>query len=211
VVIAIAMLVVLPWSLRNQRVLGDFVLVSTNGGFTLLTGNNPSARGGYTTDDPLVESIGRTVATQLQADREAKRRAIQWITQHPAEFLALLPRKFFYLWAPDGEGEWAYQQGYAGYEEYRPWFRAVRILNQAYYFVLLGGFGAALILLGSRVAGGRGRVDWWAVPYALAVNYTLISLVFSGQSRFHYSLTPFMAAACGWLIVVCASREREPR
>jgi glucose-6-phosphate-specific signal transduction histidine kinase len=47
-VVALALLTVSPWTLRNHREMGAYVLVSTNGGITLLTGNNDSARGDFT-------------------------------------------------------------------------------------------------------------------------------------------------------------------
>ena len=40
-----------PWSIRNTKLFGHFVLLSTNGGISLWVGNNPSATGYYM--DPL--------------------------------------------------------------------------------------------------------------------------------------------------------------
>jgi 4-amino-4-deoxy-L-arabinose transferase-like glycosyltransferase len=41
----IMLLVILPWTYRNYKVFEAFIPVSTNGGWTLLTGNNPEANG----------------------------------------------------------------------------------------------------------------------------------------------------------------------
>ena len=212
IVLAVAVLTVLPWSLRNQRVFGEFVFVSTNGGLTLLTGNNPTAGGSYSPGDPLVMSIPRSVATQVEVDREAKRRAVEWIKKNPGAFVALLPRKVFYLWIPDGEGEWWYQMGYGQYEKHLRLFRAIRLINQVYYFALLGGFSVAGMLLIRRAArGARPFIDWWALPYAIAAHITAVSLVFSGQSRYHYCFIPFLAAASGWLLTVALPRYARRR
>jgi Dolichyl-phosphate-mannose-protein mannosyltransferase len=209
-VIAIAFIVVLPWSYRNYRTFGEWILVSTNGGLTLLTGNNPSARGDYTQNDPLVTSIKRTVATQLLTDTEAQRRALQWIKENPGRFVALMPLKLFRLWAPDGESEWAFQAGYKGYDAESFWFRAVRYVNQVYYVCLLVGFAwAGLILFGEKIKFYRKPIDWWALPYALALYPTAIALVFSGQSRFHYPIMPFVAMSCGWLLVFIARTTQK--
>jgi Gpi18-like mannosyltransferase len=43
-----------PLDGTKHPVFGEFVLISTNGGATLLTGNNPSARGDFTPNDPLL-------------------------------------------------------------------------------------------------------------------------------------------------------------
>jgi len=209
-VIVIASVVVAPWSLRNQRVLGEFVLISTNGGLTLLSGNNPSARGDHSPDDPLVTSIPRTVATQVEVDREARARAWRWIEDHPKEFGLLIPLKVFRLWGPDGESEWEYQRGFSAYEEYRYVFRAVRVLNQIYYVCLLAGFlYAAFLLASGRALASTTRIGWWLLPYAIALYPTLIAVLFSGQSRFHYPVMPFVAMVCGWLIVHEGTRRNS--
>lgn len=207
-VIVVALTVVLPWGYRNYRIFGEFVPVATNGGLTLLTGNNPSARGDYTQDDPLVTSIPRTVGTQLEVDKEARRRALQWIGDHPRQFLLLLPMKVFRLWAPDGEAEHAFQLGYKNYEAHVVAFRAVRYLNQAYYVCLLAGFAwSALILLRGKVRISEHRFDWWALPYAIALYPTAIALVFFGQSRYHYPVMPYVVMCCGWLFVTVGRRK----
>ncbi len=207
-VLVFAFAVVLPWTLRNHAVLGEWVLVSTNGGITLLTGNNPSARGDYTPDDPLVTSVPRTVATQVETDREYKLRAVAWIRENPAAFLKLMPSKLYRLWAPDGEAEWAFQAGFAQYDEWSIWFRTMRWLNQGYYVAMLAGFAwAGWLLATSRAHIGTRRVGWWLLPYGVALYPSLIAVVFSGQSRFHYPVMPFVAMACGWLVTRHASPQ----
>ena len=45
---AACLAVITPWTMRNWAVLGQPVLISTNGGFNLYMGNNPWNRwGGY--------------------------------------------------------------------------------------------------------------------------------------------------------------------
>jgi hypothetical protein len=49
------MVVVLPWSYRNDTVFHHFVLISTNGGQTFLGGNaDPWTPGRVAADNPLV-------------------------------------------------------------------------------------------------------------------------------------------------------------
>lgn len=201
-VIAVAAAIVAPWTWRNYQVFGQLVPISTNAGLTLLTGNNPSARGDYTDSDPLVTSLHHTVANQLEVDREAKQRALRWIEENTGRFVVLMPLKLFRLWAPDGESEWAFQSGFAPYQEYRWLFRSLRIANQAYYLLLMIGFGiAAALLLTGRARVSEARYGWWLLPYGVALFPSMIAIVFSGQSRFHYPVMPFVAMTCGWLIV----------
>lgn len=107
-----------------------------------------------------------------------------WIKANPGRFVELIPLKLFRLWGPDGEGEWAYQ----GY----------------YVLLLLGFVVAALVQLAQRWKAperlGARLIGWWALPYGIAAYPSGIALVFSGQSRFHYPVMPFICLTCGWLM-----------
>lgn len=186
----IAAATILPWSVRNYVVLGASVPVATNGGYTLVTGNNPSARGGYNPDDPLVDGVSRDPANQIAADREWRARGVQWIEDNPMGFVRLAPLKVFRLWARDGEAEWLYQSGYAGYDAHETIFRVVRWANQLFY----GGVMA--LALWSLRAMWRQRRSLPAIAWsgwAVMGYFTALSVVFSGQSRFHFALMPFAA------------------
>lgn len=202
ILFACAALVVAPWTLRNHRELGAWVAVSTNGGITLLTGNNDSARGGFTPDDPLVGALdARTDLDELQYDAEAARLGKQWIMEHPARFVMLMPIKLVRLWGPDGEGVWAYETDSPAYKA-APWaFTVLRAANQIWYFGLLALFAlGAFLMIKARRAARERIVDWWLVPYGIALYPSAIAMVFSGQSRFHYPVMPFICMVAGWVI-----------
>lgn len=208
--VALAGVVVAPWTMRNQRVLGHTVLVSTNGGITLYTGNNDSARGGFTPEDAGVKALEtRSDLDEVAYDAEAKRRGVEWIKAHPARFAALMPLKLAKLWTTDGEAQWAYETGLAGYARWDGAFHAVRIANQLYYLVLLAAFAAAAALQLVRRWRGRERlVDWWLLPVGIAAYPSAIAMVFSGQSRFHFPAMPFVCIGAAWLIADIAARRR---
>lgn len=204
----------LPWTIRNTLTFGEIVLVSTNGGATLLTGNNPSARGDFTEDDREVRKANFSVKDQVAADRRARELAVQWIENNPQRFLALVPLKIWRLWAPDGEAEWWYQRGFAFYDNYLYLFRAVRIANQVFYVLLISGFLVTLALL-PRL---RETSNWpySLFPYLIVAYLTAISVVFSGQSRFHFPAVPWIVMTVGWLldrylIAADVGRSRLPR
>jgi hypothetical protein len=199
--------VILPWTARNYRELHAFVPISTNGGPTLLGGNNPSANGGDAENDPLMRRLPHAVADQVAADREARALAFAWIREHPVQWLVSLPKKIWWLWAPDGEGEWAYEAGYPRYDTYRLLFRAVRILNQAYYAGLL-----VLFLISIRLwAGDRQHLPAeFTTGYALVLFTTVISLIFSGQSRFHFAVMPWIAMYAAWSLLRPHSAAVQP-
>jgi hypothetical protein len=204
VVYAAMAVVILPWAARNYIAFGEFILISTNGGGTLLSGNNPSARGDYTEDDALVKQVPNDVAGQVANDRLATFLAIKWIRDNPIAFTILIPKKIWRLWAPDGESEWSYQAGFKGYDDYWVLFRAVRGLNQLYY-------GSLILLLALStsyfVRRHRALSAYATTGYVLAAYFTAISIVFSGQSRFHFPLMPWVAMYAAWTITQWAGRS----
>ncbi|WP_324697603.1 glycosyl transferase [Novosphingobium aerophilum] len=208
IVVAVAGLVVLPWSLRNRAELGHWVAVSTNGGYTLLTGNHDTATGDYSPDAPVVKRLmARGDLDEVSRDAEAGRLGAAWIRENPGKFLALAPRKLMRLWLPDGEAEWAYQGGAPGYSRFEIAYRAVRYLNQGYYALLMLGFVLAFVVMTVRRLHERMRwAGWWLLPYGVGLYPTLICLVFSGQSRFHYPVMPFVCMTVGWLVAAAVER-----
>ena len=208
-IIVAAALIVAPWTVRNHAEMGAWIPVSTNGGITLLTGNNDSARGGFTPEDAVVKALdARTGLTEMEYDAEASRLGKEWIKAHPAQFLKLMPMKLLRLWGPDGEGQWAYETDSAGYRAAPFAFTLLRAANQLWYFALLGLFAiAAVLMIRMRRAAGERVMDWWVLPYGIALYPSAIAMVFSGQSRFHYPVMPFVCMAAGWVLAVWLTRS----
>jgi hypothetical protein len=211
IVLLAAALVIAPWTIRNHRQLGAWVTVSTNGGITLLTGNNDSARGGYTPDDRLVRRIEPIKKRdEVAYDAQARALGVQWIAGHRARFVMLAPLKVWHLWGPDGEAQWAYETGSWAYPAAPHAWLALRAGNQVWYWLLLIAFVAAPFrLVPARRAAGARVIDWWLVAYVVALFPTVIAVVFSGQSRFHYPVMPFVCMMAGWLLVDWLTRPRR--
>lgn len=104
-----AALVIGPWTVRNYRHYGRFVLVATDGGVTFWTGNNALARGeGDMAANPELKLANQALrAAHPTLDEEAMepiyyRESLQWIRSHPVAWLGLEVRKLFYLIVPIG-------------------------------------------------------------------------------------------------------------
>lgn len=199
-----------PWTVRNSQVLGETVFVSTNGGVTLLTGNNTNANGTYVESDPVYQALfaRRLGMSESAYDAEAKRLGMEWIKANPGQFAMLMPLKFARLWGPDGEAQWNYEMGVKGYSRLAALFNAVRVLNQLWYYALLALFALAAWKQVRRRWGRGDLFDWWLLPYGIAAYPSAIAVVFSGQSRFHYPAMPFVAISAGWLLADWLARRR---
>ncbi len=114
------------------------------------------------------------------------------------------------LWLPDGEAEWAFQGGAPGYARFAIVYRAVRVLNQGFYVALMLAFAAAFfVMIARRRRDGQRWIGWWLLPYGIALYPTLICVVFSGQSRFHYPVMPWVCMTAGWLVMTALGRLGE--
>ena len=92
VLLAAMALVIAPWTLRNVREQGAFVLIDTVGGLNLLIGNNDYSWGLY--DERFADTPGYRRAfvegtTPAEIDAIMREEAVRWIGEHPGRFVVL--------------------------------------------------------------------------------------------------------------------------
>jgi hypothetical protein len=107
--VAATLVVVAPWTVRNMRVYGRFVLVASEGGVTFWTGNHPLARGeGDLAANPELKNAelefrrAHPGLTPEQLEPLYYSDAIAAIARQPGRWLVLLIKKAFYTIAPVG-------------------------------------------------------------------------------------------------------------
>jgi len=105
----VALLVVAPWTIRNHRVYGRWIVVASEGGVTFWTGNHPLAKGdGDLAANPEIKRAelafraAHPGLTPEQLEPLYYRDALAWIRAHPGAWLALTARKAFYTIVPIG-------------------------------------------------------------------------------------------------------------
>lgn len=111
VVAAISFVLVMPWMVRNYRVLGGFVPLRSNFGLELAVGNRPGADGhtytaGIETMHPYLSADERTQLIEqgeLAYMRGKQQQASRWIHDHPRQFLELTLRRARLFWVGTGE------------------------------------------------------------------------------------------------------------
>lgn len=107
--VAAAIVVIAPWTARNYRVHGRFILVASEGGVTFWTGNHPLSRGeGDLAANPALKRAElefRRAHAGLTAEELEPlyyRDALDRIAAAPGWWLGLLARKAFYTVVPIG-------------------------------------------------------------------------------------------------------------
>ncbi len=184
VVLAVFMAAVIaPWSVRNYRVLGEFVPVTTTGGVGLWVANNPSATGLSCQVPPVVEG-----SSEVERDRQLWRQAWRYIAAHPARFARTAVIKAAYLWGTSS----TVMAGVSA-DRWSPWSESLAKLaiNVAWVFV------SALFV----VAVVRGRVCsspavFWPLIALLAYLWG-IHLFYEAQSRYHLPVLPVLFIIAG--------------
>ena len=95
----LTMLVLLPWALRNHRVVGAWIWTSTNGGITRYDGFNPDATGA--SDQSFVDAMPQLRSmTETQRNDYLAREADHFIRTRPLDSLKLAGRKIARTWSP---------------------------------------------------------------------------------------------------------------
>jgi len=97
VILALEHAVLIPWGIRNARVLGRFTLFNDVGGVGLFIGNNEHATGDWYDWTADLEGLRPGVFSQgpLAVDDAAREEARKWIRAHPGATLRLYGHKLY--------------------------------------------------------------------------------------------------------------------
>ena len=190
--LGLTLLVLLPWAWRNQRVVGEWVWTSTNGGITLYDGLNPDATGAsdqsFVGSMPELRTIGEPGRSQYLSDQ-----AKLFARRNKRRVLELAAIKAARTWSPI-----PLSQDYGGWK-----YRTVGLLYTLplYLAVLVG------LTRGGPRGGGLPRA---AQVYLLlpAIYFTAVHMLTVGSLRYRIPAEPPMAviaasvaalpAAAGW-------------
>ena len=186
-------LVIAPWAIRNTRLQGSFVLVSTNGGSNLYQGNNPCVADtlAHGWDAQWVNCLKPVPAglSETEADRWSREQALHYLRDNPDQWPRLLWIKLRVLWSPaimpyDLPPD-AVMQDDAVLQFTTRAFQLARVVHVLYFGPLLL-LGAAGLILGWRARLEIGPLV--AVLGAITVAY----LIFHPSTRYRAPADPFV-------------------
>jgi len=206
-VMATVIVVMIPWTVRNQVVMHSFLPIGTTTGDNLCIGNYPDAQGHFSFpvecfgDDEIVP---RPAFETLRNDK-LTRRSLSWILHDPLQQLHLIPQRTYYTFKDDHDGVDAVQS-YTD-DPFIPPVNATVLANLAdgYYYAVL-----ALALLGLPLlvkGGDRRRLLLLLCMVAVAV----APWPFFGDPRFHVPINVLVPipAALTIALVVRSWRTRQ--
>lgn len=196
-------LVVLPWTYRNYLTFDKPILVSTNGGGALLVGANDYMTGGAMTirKTPVFKELGvpweDRVSRQVELDERKKAHAVSWIKENTLQWFSWMPIKLGKLWARDTDGFWTIEKNYDSGTSVAI-AMAIKIYNQVFYFVVLA---LAMVSAPFAVIGlfrQREPLARLGLLFCMPIFVSLLAMVFTGQTRYHFPAMPFLFVAAAW-------------
>jgi hypothetical protein len=107
---------IVPWSYRNYRVYGQFLLLNSNTGYAMYSAQHPMHGTRFREFDaaPLPEDLPR--GNEAHMDRALLRRGIQFVLDEPGRYLLLSlsrARAYFEFW-PTPDTTWLHNLGRTG-------------------------------------------------------------------------------------------------
>ena len=184
-VVAGALAVVLPWTYRNYQVLGEPVLISTNGGGNFYRANNELATGAYVEHG----AVQLDAMSELEANRMGKVLAFDWMRANPWDMVKLSLGKALLFSGDDSYGAYAaLRRGMADLPA--SIYRAAKLLAAVPWLLLWAMIAAAAWQLG---AAAESRLLVVMSPY-----YYLLGIhsIFESGGKYHLSaLVPVLVLA----------------
>jgi len=202
-VLAVVVVVVLPWSIRSTATMNGLVLISTNNGDNLCIGHQPESTGRY---HDLFEFCWPPYENEPVDEREVRRdrgnagRALRYAVNNPDREARLLVSKTRHLLRHDHEGLLAVEE--YGAQTFIPkgTQRLLRLVADVFW-VALGALVLAALPAAIREGDVRRRI-----LIASGIGLLAVPLVFFGGVRFHVPVAPVLAMMAGLSMASLVSR-----
>jgi len=192
-----AIIIISPWTIRNFVVLGEFKLVSTNGGDNLYRANNKLATGGYTERG----EIDLSSLDELEKDKKGKELATQWIKQNLHDFGFLAIEKQIRFMGDDSAAVYSTFRS-DGSGRNNNFYIPLKLLANAWW--LLIWLWMAILILQGRQLNLNTRLLMWGWIYLF-----LLHSVFESSGKYHMPMTWVLCTVLGSLLTTPSKKKNE--
>lgn len=199
--------VIVPWTVRNAVRMDAFVPMSTNTGDNLCIGHAEGATGAFSAREACATDFEFLDGppSEIGADREKTRIALDAIASDPGREPWLLWRRFWFMWVRDGDHD-----GLLAVQSYRtdrfiPERTEARLAiaaDRVYWVVALTGTAGLVVL-------ARRRRPEALFLVGSAVMTAAVPLAFFGDSRFKVPVIPLLIVAGAVAVAVATERFRS--
>ena len=212
VVLGAALLVILPWTVRNVVTMDSPVLISANLGDNLCIGYNDDATGGFTALPASCDEHQDVPRPRFEIVRQSDNidHSVEWLLDHPAELPGLVFWRAYYTFGDDHDGLAAVQD----YGDV-PWMaprteRVLALAADAAYFALLG-FALVGVVAALRRRPGTSPRDRRQTFLILTMFLSIVPpLLTFGDPRFKAPLSPLLAISAALPLVAAYQARPTP-
>jgi 4-amino-4-deoxy-L-arabinose transferase-like glycosyltransferase len=189
-----------PWSVRNTRLFGHFVMMSTNGGANFWMGNNRFSDGFYTPEPTLTTGLN-----EYEQDKVLGGEAMQYIIAEPVAFVLRTIKKAVLLQV----GETIAIHWNEGGIKHHFGERALlplKILTQGFWTgVLLLAFAGLIVMVRER-----GVTLTLMHPVVLTwIYFTAVHAITVVQDRYHFPYDPFISLLAAIAVLAAMRRSQQ--
>lgn len=202
--VAGVILALIPLTVRNHRIAGEFIPLTTGGGINFYIGNNERANGFYTVPFYKGEQIGGTPEEQLERMNELAaaemdeaptpgavsrfwlRRGLAYMRNNPGGWAALAWRKFLFFWN-------RYERANVENMNFHRRFGGILGLP-----LLTFGLVAPFALLGIFMTRNRWRELW--LLYGGVIVYLAAAILFYVLARYRLPVVVFLMPFAGMAV-----------
>lgn len=177
--IALFLLPIVPWIVRNAVVLNAFVPLSTNAGVNFYIGHHPGYSYWSTGQKEKIRAV--TDLNEVEENRLFFRIGLTYIFQHPFQTVIDTGKKFVYLFRP-GIPPWPMRD--RGYDLVLPYFSFFYFLLIRWNWIFLAVLPIGMVWSWIVLPGSRPLV-------ILALCHIFVTICFFARSRFRVPLEPF--------------------
>ena len=192
-------LLLVPWTLRNERAMGAALPFSSNTGDTVCLDRSLDAEGGFRFADH--EGCADPDLGEVARNAESTRLAVEFVKEHPGREALQVVRRLRLIFGNDNDGLYAVERGTNNPFLADGLRTTLRRLADGYFFVVLALAAVGLLAL-VVTAARRGRVALARASLVVLpfLGLTATAALLWGTPRFHLPTTPFLAVFAAYAL-----------